>query len=185
MEQLKQDSYYTYADYLTWGEDTRYELINGSPYAMSPAPGRIHQEVSGALYSQLYSFLRGKVCKVYSAPFDVRLNADEEDDTVVQPDITVICDKSKLDDKGCKGVPDMIIEILSPSSARRDKLEKFQLYRRVGIREYWIVDPETKTVAAHVLKDGQYIVTAFGDTDNAPVHVLGDCVLSLAEVFEE
>jgi Uma2 family endonuclease len=94
---------YTYSDYYSWDDGERWELIDGVPYAMSPAPTRKHQDISGALFNQLYNFLRNKSCKVYSAPFDVRLNADEDDDTVCQPDIVVVCDESKLDDKGCAG----------------------------------------------------------------------------------
>lgn len=184
MEQPK-DNYYTYADYLTWSDDERYELIDGVPYAMVPAPGRTHQEFLMALSNQLYNFLKGKPCKVYPAPFDVRLAADKEDDTVVQPDITVICDRDKLDKRGCKGVPDMAVEILSPSTARHDRHVKFQLYQRFGVREYWVVDPETKTVQTHLLKDGKYFTNTYGEEDTAPVGVLEGCEINLKEVFEE
>jgi Uma2 family endonuclease len=152
---------------------------------MSPAPSRTHQGVSGNLHGQLFNFLKGKFCKVYAAPFDVRLDADKEDDTVVQPDITVVCDKSKLDDKGCKGAPDMVIEIISASSARMDRLIKLRLYRRAGVREYWIIDPETKTAQVYLLENGKYVVNAYDNTDAVPVHVLEGCTINLKEVFEE
>ncbi|MDR0310408.1 MAG: Uma2 family endonuclease, partial [Acidobacteriota bacterium] len=121
------------------------------------------------------------------APFDVRLNADTYDDTVVQPDLLVVCDRSKPDGKCCVGVPDMIIEILSPSSGRHDKLVKFHLYQKAGVREYWIVDPETKTVQVCILENGKYVTTMYGDTDTdtVPVHVLDGCVIGLKDVFEE
>ena len=116
----------------------------------------------------------------------MRLNgAGSDDDTVVQPDLVVICDRSKIDDKGCNGAPDMVIEILSPSTARHDKLVKFQLYQNAGVREYWIVDPDTKTVQAHVLESGRYFTAAYGDADTAPVYVLDGCTINLTDVFAE
>lgn len=175
--------HYTYADYIKWDDDTRWELINGIPYKIS-APSRQHQEISIRLSSALFNFLKGKHCKVYSAPFDVRLNPDTLDDTVVQPDIVVICDHSKLDDAGCKGVPDMVIEILSPSTSRYDRTTKFNRYREAGVREYWIVDPETKTLAVHILKGSDYITHGYTDLDTTPVHVLDGCKINLGEVFE-
>jgi Uma2 family endonuclease len=120
---------YTYADYAKWDTDKRYELIHGVPYAMA-GPSSAHQRLSSRLIGQLYVFLQRRPCEVFSAPFDVRLNADESDDIVVQPDISVICDKSKIDDRGCIGAPDMIIEILSPGTSKRDTITKFNLYRQ-------------------------------------------------------
>ncbi|MDR0310315.1 MAG: Uma2 family endonuclease, partial [Acidobacteriota bacterium] len=115
MEALQKDERYTYADYASWDTEERYELIDGVPYLMSPAPLRKHQSILFELSGQFRNFLKGKPCKAFAAPFDVRLNADTYDDTVVQPDLVVICDKLKLDAKGCVGAPDMVIEILSPS----------------------------------------------------------------------
>jgi Uma2 family endonuclease len=174
---------YTYADYCTWDDGERWELIEGVPYAMSPAPSRRHQSISVEILNQLHTFLKGKPCRVFHAPFDVRLCADEEDDTVVQPDLVVVCDKSKLDDTGCKGAPDLVIEILSPSTARKDKLLKFNEYQRAGVREYWMVDPETKTVQVFVFETGT--VKAYADTDTAPVHILPGCVIHLPDAFAE
>ena len=174
---------YTYADYCAWGDDQRWELIDGRPHAMAPAPGRFHQSISGNIYVQLKQFLRGKTCEVYISPFDVRLNADTKDNTVVQPDVLVVCDPSKLDEKGCAGAPDMVVEVLSPSTLRHDRLIKFNKYLGAGVREYWIVDPESKTVSAHILKDGAYTTSAYSDEDTAPVHVLEGCNIDLGEVF--
>ena len=179
------DKRYTYADYATWPEDVRYELIDGVAHMMSPAPGRVHQTILGELYRQIATFLKGKQCKVYAAPFDVRLNADSGDDTVVQPDIVVVCDRSKLDDKGCNGAPDMVVEILSKSSLGRDRVLKFNRYLKAGIREYWIVEPDSKTATVYILDNGRYYSTAYAETDNAPVHVLEGCTINLTDVFEE
>jgi len=138
-------SLFTYADYCTWPDEERWELIDGEAYAMSPAPARIHQEVVVALVSQIYGALGETTCRVYTAPFDVRLpHSDEADaavETVVQPDIAVICDPSKLDEKGCRGAPDWIIEVLSSATAAKDQIRKRALYERHGVREYWLVHP--------------------------------------------
>jgi Uma2 family endonuclease len=183
---------YTYADYVTWDDGVRYELIDGIPHVMSfteemmaPAPAWVHQGICAELLYQLKKFLKGKTCKVFSAPFDVRLFADKGDGTVVQPDITVVCDRSKLQGTGCAGAPDMVIEILSPSSFRQDRFVKFLKYQEAGVREYWIVDPEDQTVFAHVLHDGKYFTNAYGNTGAVPVHVLDGCTIDLAEVFAE
>ena len=178
------DEYYTYADLITWDDDVRYELIDGVPILMAP-PSITHQRISGKLYLQIASFLKGRPCEVFHAPVGVRLNADLADDTVVQPDIVVVCDRSILDDKSIKGAPDMVIEILSPSTASRDKVMKFNQYLRAGVREYWIVHPDSKTVSVHVLKDGEYITRAYADTDAVSVHVLEGCTINLSDVFED
>lgn len=159
---LKNDRIYTYGDYKTWPEDERWELIDGTAWNMSPAPNRFHQKYSAKLMQQILNFLEGHHCDVYSAPFDVLLPDREdqkEDDivTVVQPDISVICDKTKLTFKGCTGAPDWIIEILSPFTSRKDMSIKFELYRRHGVREYWVVDPGNRYVHVYVLDDnGNY-----------------------------
>jgi len=173
---------YTYSDYLKWDDDVRYELIDGVPYLMS-APMVRHQEILGNLYTLLNIFLKGKQCKVYLAPLDVRLNADTYDDTVVQPDIVVICDSKKMMKTGCLGDPDVAVEVLSPSTMRIDNNIKFNKYPQAGVREYWVVDPENKTVAVHILEDGEYLTRAYKDDDKVPVHILEDCVIDLAEVF--
>ena len=192
MGQLREERYYTYADYCTWDDGERWELIDGVPYKMfsdlvmmSPSPRFRHQRVVGEMHRQLANFLKGKPCDVLVSPFDVRLDAAGKDDTVVQPDITVICDRSKIDDKGCNGPPDLVIEVLSPATSRRDRLIKFNLYQRMGVREYWIADPETSTVAAHLLENGKYTTAVYGDTGTAPVNVLPGCEINLQEVFAE
>jgi len=183
---LPKEEYFTFADYQKWEDGVRYELIDGVPYMMSPAPSWKHQSISSEFHRQFANFLKGKPCKVLTAPFDVRLNgAGDNDDTVVQPDLLVVCDRSKLDEAGCNGAPDMVIEILSPSTARHDRLIKFQQYRQAGVREYWIVDPDTKSVQACLLENGKYTVTAYGDTDTAPVNVLDGCMINFKDVFAE
>jgi Uma2 family endonuclease len=185
MEALRKDKRYTYADYANWDTLDRYELINGAQYMMSPAPMWNHQKVSREIFGQLFNFLRGKPCELFAAPFDVRLNANAHDDTVLQPDLVIICDRSKLSGTGCAGAPDMVIEIVSPSTARNDRFVKFHLYQKAGVREYWIVDPDSKTVMVNILDNGRYYNTAYADTDTVPVHILEGCVINLADVFAE
>jgi Uma2 family endonuclease len=181
---------YTFADCLTWGENERIEIINGEAIMMAP-PSRIHQEILTELTRQLANFLEGKRCKVYPAPFGVRLfekdgNAPEDVDTLVEPDITVVCDRDKLDKHGCKGAPDLVIEILSPPSLRHDRLIKLGLYQRAGVREYWIVDPENKSVQVF-LRDGGSLqpYEDYGREDVAKVNVLEGCFIELCKVFSE
>jgi len=181
----KENTKYTYADYCTWDDEQRYELINGEVYAMSPAPKFVHQDIISKLNTKLFNFLKDRDCKVIPAPLDVRLNADGDDDTVVQPDIVVICDRSKITEEGCVGSPEMVIEVTSKSTARRDKTTKFDLYKKYGVKEYWIVDPEINTVSVHLLKDGEYVIRAYSDTDTVPVTVLEGCMIDLSEVFDE
>ena len=187
---LPQEKQWTYADMLTWSEEERVELVYGQPHMMAP-PSRRHQEISGALYLQLGSFLKDKKCRVYHAPFGVRLFEREGDspsqvDTLVEPDLTVVCDPDKLDDAGCKGAPDLIIEIISPSTQRHDRLVKYNLYQRAGVREYWIVDPASRTVSVYTLEDGAYHAAAvYAGTDCVPVGVLEGCGVELAGVFAQ
>lgn len=182
---------YTFADVLTWDEGERAEIIDGEVILMAPSPARVHQGISMELSSQLHAYLKGKKCKVYAAPFDVRLfevdgDRPEDVDTVVEPDITVVCDPAKLDERGCKGAPDMVVEILSPSTQRHDRFTKFSLYQRAGVREYWIVDPDIRIVQSFVLEDGRYSVKEFGAAgDKIKVNVLEDCVIDLSEIFSE
>lgn len=182
----QQGMHYTYEDYYTWDDGKRWELIGGVPYAMPSETLTRHQRISGEVGRQLFNFLKGRpCCEVFAAPFDVRLNAGDADDTVVQPDLVVVCDRAKIDDRGCKGAPDLVMEILSPSTARHDRIVKLKLYQQAGVREYWIVDPETKTVQVFLLKDGQYVVAGYTDEDAAPVGVLPGCAIALPEVFAE
>ena len=190
-------NHYTFAACLTWGANERTEIINGESgieiikwdAVMMAPPSRTHQEVSGALFAQLYAFLEGKKCRVYSAPFAVRLfekdgDTPEDVDTMVEPDISVVCDSSKLDDAGCKGAPDLVMEILSPSTMRHDRFTKFNLYQRAGVREYWIVDPSSKSVQVFVLEAGNYKAQDFGTVgDIIKVNVLDGCFIELSKVF--
>ena len=151
---------FTYADYCTWPENERWELIDGVAYDMTPGPGRPHQKISIELGRQFANFFLGKPCEVYDAPFDLRLpSADETDDevdTVVQPDLFVVCDQDKLDDKGGRGAPELVVEILSPSSGRHDRVRKLNLYERHGVKEYWIVDPAGEVLVFHLGAGGRY-----------------------------
>ena len=159
--QLDLNKTYTYADYLTWRFQERVELIKGWIYKMSPAPKRLHQEVEGNLYLELGVFFRKKSCEVYQSPFDVRLIKKSKDDreitTVVQPDICVICDPEKLDDRGCIGAPDLIVEVLSTSTMKKDYNEKFNLYQENKVKEYWLVNPEGKSLQIFHLENGEYV----------------------------
>lgn len=185
------EAIFTYGDYEKWSEDQRWELIDGIPYDMSPAPSRKHQEILGALYLQLATYLKDKPCKVFLAPFDVRLpQGDETGDTIrtiVQPDLTVVCDHSKLDERGCLGVPDMVIEILSPHTAAKDLKIKLDLYERFGVKEYWLVQPVDQTIMVFTFQEGQYVKPAVYDRHD-PVKVgifQGDLQVDVDEVFGE
>lgn len=157
--QLKLPETYTYADYQTWPEEVRYELIDGEAWLMT-GPNRMHQELVGGIYRRVGNALEGKPCRPYVAPFDIRLpkanEADDKIDTVVQPDIVVVCNRSRLDDKGVRGAPDWIIEVLSPSTSGRDHIIKRRLYEKHGVREYWLVHPTDKVVLVYLLENGVY-----------------------------
>jgi Uma2 family endonuclease len=175
---------YTYADVLDWDESVRAEIIDGEIYMMSP-PATSHQWISRELFIQLCLFLQGKPCQAFAAPFGVRLfpKKDLSDDTFVEPDIVVICDSAKLDERGCNGAPDLIIEILSPSTTRKDQKVKFRKYQEAGVREYWIADPENAMVYVHILNGNQYTTKVYDETDEVPVTILPGCVIKLREVF--
>jgi len=185
----KKDEVFRYGDYLKWDDGERWELIDGVAYNMTPAPSRFHQRVSGQLFLQFGNFLSNSSCEVYAAPFDVRLpegdEADEAITTVVQPDISVVCDPSKLDDKGCKGSPDLIVEILSPATARKDLKEKFLRYERAGVREYWIADPSGKTVTVFKRSDAGLFgrPDVYGEEERIKVGIFEDLEIDLQPVF--
>ncbi|MCP4135035.1 MAG: Uma2 family endonuclease [bacterium] len=147
---------FTYEDYLTWPDDERWELINGTAYSMSPAPSDEHQKISWELGGQIRNFLVDKNCVGRSAPFDVRfpksITANNKIIDVVQPDIVVICDTEKIDKNGCLGAPDFIIEILSPATASKDSIIKVELYQKNGVKEYWIIDPVNKLITVRLLE---------------------------------
>jgi len=182
---------YTYGDYLTWADGQRYELIDGVVYIMSPAPSRRHQEISMELSRQFSVYLFDKDCKIYAAPFDVRLpegnEKDEDVTTVVQPDLLVVCDLNKLDDRGLRGAPDLVIEILTPESGGRDKKIKRALYEKHGVKEYWIVNYNEKTVDVYLLNDeNQYgKPDIYFDKDKVPITIFEDLEIDLSLVFQE
>jgi len=175
--------HYTYGDYLTWSDDVRYELIDGVAYLMAPAPTLEHQDIAGEIYRQLANALEDKPCRPYIAPVDVRLpkgnEADETIDTVVQPDVIVVCDQDKLDRRGVRGAPDFVVEVLSPSTAFHDHKRKREVYERSGVKEYWLVDPVERTIHIYRLdENGRYgkpdVREMKGET---PVGVLPEVVI--------
>ncbi len=183
---------YTYADYLTWMDDVRRELFDGFIQLMTPAPSRIHQKISTTLSSIFWIFLRNKSCEVYHAPSDVRLpkgkqaKADKKIFTVLQPDVYVICDLTKMDDRGCLGAPDMIIEIISGKNSKRDVKDKFEIYQEHGVHEYWIVSPNDETVTVFVLDDKRKFKFKgmYAGDDKIPVNIFnGELKVDLTEVF--
>jgi Uma2 family endonuclease len=187
--ELDLNKVYTYADYFKWQFEERVELIKGRIFKMSPAPNRIHQKLSGDIHGQLWSFLKGNKCQVFSAPFDVRLPRKSKNDkdivTVLQPDICVICDPSKLDERGCLGAPDIVVEILSPGNNAKELKNKYEVYEESGVKEYWVVSPQDNTFIIYTLINGKY--------DASRLMVAGDVVtssvlegfsLDLTELFE-
>ncbi len=180
---------YTYADYFKWQFEERVELIKGKIFKMSPAPSNLHQQICSDLHGFLWSFLRGKPCKVYSAPFDVRLPLKSTDDkdvfTVLQPDVCVVCDKSKLDKRGCIGAPDIVIEVLSPGNNSKEIISKFEVYEQAGVKEYWVVSPQNQTLVVNTLNAGKYYPSrqmAKGDIVTSAI--LPGFSLNLAELFD-
>ena len=185
----KLDRKFTYADYLTWPENERWEIIEGVTYDMSPAPSTEHQSVSFNLSGILYSFLKDKPCQAFTAPFDVRFAAnqeksDEEIETVVQPDLVVICDQSKLDKRGCLGTPDITVEILSPATSYKDQTEKLLLYEKRSVKEYWIFNPDAKYALVYCLEGSRYGKPAYlVENETLESKVLEGLKIDLAEVW--
>jgi Uma2 family endonuclease len=184
---------YTYADYLGWETDKRYEIIDGEAYMMA-SPSVSHQAISRELLGQFWDFLKGKPCQVFAAPLDVRLfpKEDNSDKTIVQPDLLVVCDKSKLaDGKSCRGAPDLVIEILSPSNTTNPLLLKFNQYLAAGVREYWVIVPETKSIQVHILekRDGEvavhYISTVHSNAETLDVSILPDLRIDFTPIWGE
>ncbi len=189
--QLDLSKTYSYADYLTWKFDEFVELIKGRVMRPMAGPSRRHQQLSNRIEFSITSFLRGSSCEMYHAPFDVRLttggfNGDQQITTVVQPDICVVCDPAKLDDRGCLGAPDWIIEIVSPGNTARDTKTKFDLYEESGVREYWMVYPGLKTITAYVLEGERYqLAGEYIEPGLLPAASVPGLVLEWAEVFAE
>ncbi|MSN26855.1 MAG: Uma2 family endonuclease [Geobacter sp.] len=188
----KLDEHFTYGQYCQWNDGERWELIDGVPYNMTPAPVRKHQGILMRVSLVVGNFLAGKPCRAYFAPFDVRFpDSSEQNDsdvpTVVQPDLVVICDEKKLDDRGCRGAPDLVVEILSPSTSRKDIGAKFRLYERHGVREYWIIHPAEESLMVFAIgEDGKYgRPQGYGRGDFATSTVLEGLELNLEEIFAE
>lgn len=182
---------YTYADYLTWQLGEWVELVRGRLRRMSPAPTTAHQRLSSNLHLPIAHYLRRKPCQVFAAPFDVRLitrgdnGADDAVTTVVQPDLCVICDPAMLDERGCLGAPDWVIEILSPGTAGRDIGEKLALYEESGVSEYWIVAPGEKNISVFVLEGERYrLIGDYWQPGPVPVRTLPELVVDWRDVFE-
>jgi Uma2 family endonuclease len=180
---------YTYGDYLTWPDDPRCELIDGEVYSMAPAPSLTHQDVAGEIYRQLANALPGGPCRAYIAPVDVRLptgdEADDAVDTVVQPDVLVVCDDAKTDRRGVRGAPDLVVEVISPGTAGHDQVRKRRVYERAGVREYWLVHPIDRVLTIYRLEG-----TGFGAADvreltgETQVGILSGVVIDWAPLLE-
>ena len=183
---------YTYADYLQWKFQERVELIKGRIFQMSPAPSSYHQDISGNIYFAIkFYLLNNRNCKVYAAPFDVRLTKKSKNNrdvqTVVQPDICVICNRTKIDKSGCIGAPDIVVEILSPGNNKTELQNKYDVYEENGVQEYWIVSPQQKTFLKYVLnQDGVYVASKLLPS-NAEVTtpILPGFILKLEDVFAD
>jgi Uma2 family endonuclease len=175
--------HFTYKEYETWPEYPRFEIIYGEAIEMS-SPTEVHQRISGELFFQLKLFLRGKEPRIYYAPFDVRLNHKTADNIIVQPDIIVVNDPSKIENgKSCMGAPDLVVEILSDSTQSHDKVRKFNIYMEAGVREYWIIHPSTQIVEVNILENEKYHITPYSAEDTIPVHILEGCTINLKEIF--
>jgi len=190
-EELDASLTYSYSNYLNWLFPERVELIKGKIFKMSPAPSRVHQEVAGNIFLKLGNFLDGKLCKVYSAPFDVRFpkesKADKDVYTVLQPDICVICDKSKLDARGCIGAPDLVVEVLSPGNTKMELLNKYKVYEEFGVKEYWVVSQSDQSILIYTLNDsGKFQPSKiFTHSEKITSSVLPGFELELDDVFED
>ncbi len=188
LSDLDLNKQYTYSDYLLWQFSERIELIKGFILKMSPAPNRRHQTVSQNLNFSIYSYFKKKSCSVFVAPFDVRLpvKSAKKDTTVVQPDICIICDESKLDDQGCNGAPDLIIEILSPKNSKHDVDTKFKLYQESGVKEYWIVEPEERIVLVYSLQNEIYIGSKpFSEGEIIESKLFPEIKIEVVDVFDK
>lgn len=188
ISQLDPEASYTYADYLLWRLQESVELIKGKLFRMSPAPSRNHQQISREISRIFFNYFHQKNCQAFSAPFDVRLPVSRkkgEDTTVVQPDLCVICDPAKLDERGCAGAPDLIVEILSPGNSIKEMRDKYRVYEEAGVREYWIVNPAEKVVLVYVLNEkGIYIGLAPAtEEDTLRAAIFPELAVDLKEVF--
>ena len=192
ISQLDLNQTYSYADYLTWQFDDALELIKGKIMLMSPAPNLKHQRISADLSGMLYNFFKHKNCQFFAAPFDVRLYdrsksilENKECHTVVQPDLCVICSPDILDQQGCNGAPDWVIEILSKGNSRKDMKIKYELYQEAGVSEYWLVYPEQQAIHQFVLEDGRYqLKQMYTDGDKAIPNLFPELEIDVTKLFE-
>ena len=187
----KKDEVFNYGDYSLWPESERWELIDGVAFDMSPAPSRQHQFILVELVSQVHNLLSEDSCEVYCAPFDIRFpdffeQKDSEISTVVQPDLVVICDKKKLDDKGCMGAPDLVVEILSPSTMSKDLHQKFSLYEKHAVKEYWVISPNDRILFKYRLSaDGKYLEPEiYKEKEMLVSDIFKNCKINLAKLFK-
>ena len=179
---------YTYADYYKWKFEDRVELIKGRIFKMSPVPNRLHQELTGEIYLRLRNFLDKNPCKVYIAPFDVRLPRKSKKDieiyTVLQPDICVVSDLAKLDKRGCIGAPDIVVEVLSPANNKKELKNKYEVYEEAGVKEYWVVFPTEKTMLVYTLVDGKFSPSRLMVSDDVVTSAVLPCFsMYLTELF--
>lgn len=192
LDELDLNAQYTYADYILWQFQERVELIKGHIRQMA-APSMRHQRISGKIYREMSWFLKGQRCDAFSAPFDVRLplplhrRKGDKIDTVVQPDICIICDRSKLDEQGCMGAPDLIVEILSPGNSRKEMRDKYDLYQEAGVTEYWVVFPSEQVLQRYILNDEGIYQAQRPDVEGDMVGItfLPGFELNVAEIFED
>ncbi len=192
INQLDLNKTYSYADYLTWKFAETVELLRGKIVAMAALKSQ-HQDLVGNLFGEFRTYLKGKPCRAYIAPFDVRLYnenksliADRDIYTVVQPDVCVVCDMTKVSNNGCLGAPDLVIEVVSKSTLNRDLHEKKELYAEAGVTEYWLAFPDSRIVLTHILQEnGQYSdAKVFSETDHLTPHIFPDFSIDLADVFD-
>ncbi len=191
INQLDPDGSYTYADYTTWQFSEYIELIKGKIFRMSPAPALKHQRISWRMSGLVWEALRNKSCQAFAAPFDVRLYTKNKKGvstkTVVQPDLCVICDTTKLDEQGCDGAPDLIVEILSPGNTKKEMRDKFDVYEDAGVQEYWLVHPTEKNVIVYILNEqGKYVGSRpYTDEDIIATPIIPALQMNLSEVFAD
>jgi Uma2 family endonuclease len=184
VDNIDEKQRYTYADYLEWEGPQRYQLFNGEAFQMA-SPSVVHQALLMGLSSKFDNWLIGKPCQVFASPLDVRLFPEEDnsDDTVLQPDLLVVCDKDKLGKGSVNGSPDLVVEIVSPSNSHSELFYKFQFYLEAGVREYWIIEPETRKVVVHIYDNGHYLSTAYKDNARIPVAILPGLEIPLEDLW--
>ena len=184
----KENKKCTYADYLTWQDNKRWEVLDGIP-CMQVAPSWQHQVISRELMTQFNLYLKDKECQVFASPFDLRIpendESDEEVETILQPDIVVVCDKNKLKGSGYYGVPSLVVEITSPSTTKVDKILKFNKYEHAGVKEYWIVEPDGKVVSVFTLQSNNRYgrPETYSEENSIKVSVLPDFIVDLNTIF--